>query len=99
MKFLSEVNIIVRGEGEETFVELLDALENSKNLGGVLGLTWRKSNGNIIRNKNCFPIERSVCFPDLESLSQKLSSISFNRIEAGRCCPYNCVFCSLPNMW
>jgi len=39
----------VIGEGEETFVELLDCLKNSRDVSGVKGIVYRK-NDQIIKN-------------------------------------------------
>ena len=38
------VDIVVKGEGEETFMELADAIINKKPLKGILGV-WYKENG------------------------------------------------------
>ncbi len=46
------IDVIVRREGELTFLELLQRIEAKKNFEGVLGTTFRGSNGKIIRNED-----------------------------------------------
>ncbi len=43
------VDFVVRGEGEVTFMELVDALYASKPLESILGITY-KSNGKVVSN-------------------------------------------------
>src|SRR4030067_3069167 len=42
------LDIVVRREGEVTFVELLGKLSNKRRLNGVLGTTYRKKDGRIV---------------------------------------------------
>src|SRR3990172_632474 len=44
-----EIDIIVRGEGEETILELLPALEKKQPLAGIAGVTYRKD-GKVTSN-------------------------------------------------
>ena len=43
------VDIVVRGEGEETIVELTNALQDDKSLNGISGVSY-KENGRIVHN-------------------------------------------------
>ena len=47
-----EIDVIVRGEGEKTIVELLHHWEENDDLGAVLGVAWRNANG-IVVNHPC----------------------------------------------
>ena len=51
----NEINYIVRGEGEQTTVELIQALENKSSLETVDGITWRNGN-QIIANRSRAPL-------------------------------------------
>ena len=42
-----QVDIVVRGEGEETIVDLLRALENKQSLDDILGISYRKDGKTI----------------------------------------------------
>jgi len=104
---INELDIIVRGEGEETTKELIDALGNGNDLSKIAGISYRKDN-NIIHNPP------RTFIKDLDSLpfpEQKLDEYNFQRhvpgkgvikfgsILASRGCPYNCYFCSLKTLW
>ncbi|MEW6068525.1 MAG: radical SAM protein [Nitrospirota bacterium] len=91
---------IVRGEGEETTAELLDAIEGKIPLEEVAGISFI-SNGEIKRTpKRNFPDFSMIPPPDrgllridkyqwLEMGGRKITSIL-----TSRGCPYNCSFCS-----
>ncbi len=44
------LNVVVRREGEMTFLELLQRIENKQTFEGVLGSTFRTKDGKVIRN-------------------------------------------------
>ncbi len=46
------IDVIVRREGELTFVELLKRLQEKRNFSGVLGTTFRGEDGKIMRNED-----------------------------------------------
>jgi anaerobic magnesium-protoporphyrin IX monomethyl ester cyclase len=93
------VDIVVRGEGEFTF---LDIVKNPSHLSQIAGITY-KEYGKIINNKdrplienlNALPfpakhllLEKSECYPE-----------DFGNIFASRGCPYNCIFCASHKVW
>ncbi len=90
------VDLVVRGEGEETVRELLPALRERKKLENVRGITFRE-NGNIRRT------EDRPFIPDLDSLplpNRKLFPLSRYlamrvpvSILSSRGCPMDCSFC------
>ncbi len=93
--FASGADVIVRGEGEITFLELLDYyLEGRGSLHETPGIVFRNATGEavtttdreLIRNLDVLP------FPKIENrISEKdLDMIS---ILSGRGCPYSCSFC------
>lgn len=50
-----EVDLVVRGEGEEALVEICKALEESQagrdgRFASILGLSWRKADGQVVHN-------------------------------------------------
>lgn len=104
------LSICVVGEGEETIVELADALEKGRDLGLVTGLALREGDG--VRLTGARARIRAVDeIPqpawDLVPLSAYWdNSLSYgvNRgksmpMLASRGCPYQCTFCSNPGMW
>lgn len=100
-----DFNIVVKGEGEDTIVELLKTLESKGDLQKIKGISYR-ADGQIFENT---PRE---LIGDLDSLSspheyagevlkdyEKYPLESFRNIMAIRGCPYNCFFCGSRNIW
>lgn len=94
-----QIDIIVRGEGEITFIELVKSLLNSnKNINGICGITYRL-NGKIVDNA-----DRKIIL-DLDSIPSPYISnfISLqNRVvslEIQRGCIFKCHFCYYPKAW
>ncbi len=101
------VDVIVRGEGEITFPELVFAVERKEDLHRISGLTFR-AGPHITRNPDRELIE------DLDSLplsdygfvappSVYRDACAIQRsiaiLEVGRGCPHNCIYCSQSLIW
>jgi anaerobic magnesium-protoporphyrin IX monomethyl ester cyclase len=52
LKECPSLDVIVRREGELTFIELLSKLKNQASLSGVLGSTFRQKDGTAFRNED-----------------------------------------------
>jgi radical SAM superfamily enzyme YgiQ (UPF0313 family) len=106
----SPFDVVVLGEGEETFIGLLRAVSNGgswRELPGIaylLGETFR-SNGLSARNRSIddIPLPDWDAFPIEEYISRhQINGINLGRampLLSTRGCPYQCTFCSSPNMW
>ncbi len=98
-----DIDAVVIGEGEQTF---LDLVKNIKNLKKVKGI-WFKKNQEIIKNKPKEPIHDLDKLPypafdllpikkymkhwfQLDSVARNLKGIN---IISSRGCPYNCTYC------
>lgn len=83
---------VMRGEGEETFYELVKGyVENSLDLSKICGLTYRKDSGDICHN----PDRSLLDMDELEFAYEDLKDFE-NRIiyyESSRGCPYSCAYC------
>ena len=93
------VDIVVRGEGEETFLELC----GKKPLKKIMGISYKK-NGKIMHTLDrpinpdindypmpaldLVPIQKYRISPDLKTGER------FGLILTSRGCPYNCIFCA-----
>ncbi len=99
-----EADIIVRGEGEATILELAQTLvaEGLQNLEQIKGITYRK-NGQILRtpdrpliqNIDDLPFPNYKHFPlDRYRLYGKL----IIPVISSRGCPFQCAFCLAPRM-
>jgi len=99
----SNIDMVVRGEGERTMVELVRALESNGPLEGIQGLSFRGNSG-IIHNpprppetdldalpfpaRHLIPMDRYHISPDW------FIRRPFDRILTARGCPYRCIFCA-----
>jgi len=102
---VSEIDIVVRGEAEETVRELYGVLESGSSLQNVHGITYR-ANGEPKSTPATPPIMEldSLPFPAYHLLplnSYKLHpphgrKLPFMAMLTSRGCPYNCIFCSKP---
>jgi anaerobic magnesium-protoporphyrin IX monomethyl ester cyclase len=104
-----EIDVIVRGEGEETLAELVKVWENNNSLSSIDGLSFR-NNGEVKHNANRPFIEDldDLPFPGyhfVENLVHKYQfkgmagSARYALIEGSRGCPHNCVFCTQWRHW
>jgi radical SAM superfamily enzyme YgiQ (UPF0313 family) len=91
---------VVRNEGEETLVELVDYLQGRGSLESILGLTYRSGDGQVVHNP-ARPLLTSLTdlpWPDLSLVvgGEKVSPLP---ILASRGCPFGCEFCSVVLMF
>ena len=98
-----EVDIIVRGEGEETILELAKQLPQLQKLNEIKGITFRKDN-QIIRTANRPRIEDldALPLPAYKYLPVEKYRIMGKRllpIISSRGCPFHCSFCVASEMF
>src|SRR5947209_6732191 len=88
------IDLVVRGEAEQTLPQLLDALNQSGPLDEVPGITFRH-NGKIVRTTDAGGIADldSLPFPAFHLLPD-METCRFMPLELGRGCPFSCTFCS-----
>ena len=98
------LDVVVRREGEATFVELLDRLKHAEGFNGVLGSTFRQEDGAIIRNEDRPFIENldELPFPAYHLLPlaafHRMGKTIFP-LTTSRGCVYWCDFCSTVRMF
>jgi len=102
------VDFIVRGEGEDTIVELLDALNTRKDVRSVPGLSYWQ--GGQLRHTAPRAFTRRLGVPTSMSVIRGYRKMSFLEqairrrfyfmtIEASRGCPFACKFCITPDLY
>ncbi|MHA1314456.1 MAG: B12-binding domain-containing radical SAM protein [Candidatus Helarchaeota archaeon] len=103
IEFSGNLDIVVRGEGEKTIVELLPLLKSEKSIDGVRGITYYK-NLSIKRNnaRNLMSNDELSSLPllDLSAIPKKeLNRPIYFAMSVSRGCPYQCTFCINPRFW
>lgn len=91
------IDYVLLGEGEITFLELVNAIYDNKNTERINGIAYKKNN-KVIKTKS-----REV-ISDLDSLPFPLYNLSKDPnetvwISTSRGCMYNCGFCTAKNVW
>jgi len=103
---LSEaIDFIIRGEGEETIVELLDAVSGNGDLGRVKGIAYRSGSGISVNPPR--PLMQSfdglpMAWDLLDWSDYKYYIIPGSRLGAictSRGCDKDCTFCSQQKYW
>lgn len=99
-----EIDYVVRGEGEETFHQLVTALDAGKEADNIRGLCFRR-NGTIQSTGHPFPIKDLDALPfpawdlvDVDRYTEyeteaPLGKRRYMNIFSSRACPYQCIFC------
>src|ERR1041385_7190738 len=94
MRAFPSIDLVVRGEAEQTLPELVDALGGGQSLPAIPGITFRRQN-EIVRNPaaplvadlDALPFPAFHLFPDVRNCRHF-------PLELGRGCPFSCTFCS-----
>lgn len=89
------VDIVVRGEGEETFIDLVRALETNSSMNNIGGITYKR-NGSVFSNpdRDFFDVNRIGLLPYHLLQMDKYSLLSEGfPLNTSRGCPHTCSFC------
>lgn len=91
-----EFDFLIRGEGEFTFLELMEG----KYFYNIKGLSYKKG-GKIFHNQPREFIQDldSLPFPARNLLLEKGKNLDLGYVITGRGCPFNCAFCASPKIW
>ncbi len=102
IKICPDVDFLVRGEGEETFLELVEKLQGRdgvkiEGLRNIKGITYRR-NDTLIHNPDREFIQNLDVIPfpakDLLLNSGAYNSEDMGLLMTSRGCPYNCSYCA-----
>ena len=99
------VDIAVRGEGENTIVELLHAVDSKASFADVKGIIYRAGQEvvetparELIEDLDALPFPYKHANEVLKGYQEHPKS-AFDNVIATRGCPYNCFFCGSRCMW
>lgn len=104
----SEIDYVFLGEAEESFIELVEAIEQNKTIEAIRGVGYKKD-GRVIINGGLRFVEDldSLPFPDREGINLEIYSTEkeghgpvkgrWTSILSSRGCPYKCTYCTSPN--
>ncbi len=99
------IDVGAMGEGEETILEILDAVEGRLPLSSVRGIVYRESGRAMVNPPREFiddldtlPFPISVARPCLIDYD-RYPPEAFKYIFAVRACPYACTFCGSRHVW
>lgn len=83
-------DLVVRGEGEETLIEILNNVKNDESLNEIEGIAYFGKEDTLILTKKRKWIDLNK-YPPLPS-----KHVKYGAIEITRGCPYVCYFCQTP---
>jgi len=105
LAFAPEIDILVRGEGEDTIIDLLNTIEHKESPGNIPGISFRKDS-EVVNNP---PRPGYADLDSLPFLAYHLlpwqryrphpphgRAFPFAAIITSRGCPYQCSYCSKP---
>lgn len=101
---LSKCDVVVRGEGELTILDIVKRLEHKENMKKIRGISYRYKGKNIhmpnrefIKNIDEIPFPAFHLFPRLDKYSTQQplldKKVLSGNIMTSRGCPFNCIFC------
>lgn len=96
---LAHADFVVRGEGEDSFPELVRAIDSDEMPTDLHGISF-KDGDRVVHNPSRPPIEDMdrLPFPDFSLLGPKMKL--FNApLQTSRGCPYPCNFCNVTQMF
>jgi radical SAM superfamily enzyme YgiQ (UPF0313 family) len=88
----AEIDTVVTGEGDVTFVEILDRLAAGQPTTGIVGTVYRDAE-RIVQA----PERASV--PELDTLASPHDYFATHIVMTSRGCPWQCTFCGAETTW
>jgi tRNA A37 methylthiotransferase MiaB len=101
-----EIDLVIRGEGEVTLVEVLRALAAGREVAGIPGTLTRAAQGRVLdhgvrpylADLDQLPFPHETAAACLKDFAQYPAQ-AFQYVFATRACPFNCYFCGSRAVW
>jgi len=110
LAFMDDFDVVVRGEGERTMVDITRTFENDHDFGSISGIVYKRNEANINKSDSIvFTSEREhikdlalISFPARDLIDNE-NYIRYSKTRYGnavttiittRGCPFSCEFCS-----
>ncbi len=92
------VDVVVLGEGEETFRELVDTIDHGGSLDSVRGIEYRKGDKTVVTKPRPFIRDLDkIPLPSFDMLpveKYELQGVRYMPVISSRGCPFKCSFCA-----
>ena len=110
LRHIPELDLVVRGEGEETILELMACLAHKGDLERIRGISYRKDgqilhnpNRPLIRNLDRIPMPARHVVPwERYRFTVQVpgkGDLPAANLMTSRGCPFSCNFCATPGNW
>ncbi|MHA1264080.1 MAG: B12-binding domain-containing radical SAM protein [Candidatus Helarchaeota archaeon] len=97
-----DIDLVVRGEGEKTFPEVVEAWQKGGNLKEIKGINF-KFNNQLYQTENRPPLDLNKAPFPRRDLVKKYHYHYFwatiDALESARGCPHHCHFCCISSHW
>lgn len=87
------IDIVVRGEGEKTLIELYRCIKEGKDFTHIDNISYRR-NGQIINNQRVYVLDDLDSYLPFPYHLFRSHKYDLGFIVSSRGCPYSCIFCS-----
>lgn len=99
----TEADAVVRGEGERTIVELVQAWSAGRTPAGVAGVSWRRADGELVHEPGRPKVSNldTLALPARDGIlyGETLAPDDLGNILSSRGCPFACAFCDSRTTW
>lgn len=95
LRDFASIDTVVRGDGEQTIVEIATAIEERISLTGIQGVWFRAKDGTVVKNPDRPGVHNldTIRLPKRPRSSTGAAQFGVN---TSRGCIYNCQFCTTP---
>ena len=100
LQLVPAIDYIILREGEQTFLELIQAIEAKADTSRIAGLAYKRD-GKIVQTAPRQPMQcEAIRRPDWKLMGiPSIKRLPVLPVETSRGCPFNCAYCSEVSYW